>query len=146
MQASGSATATGRSLITWRVVAFVVVLLGVLAVAAVVVSRGGPAWAVALDGNDVVVKEGSTIKERTQLQVNQLPQPVRDELAQGKRVNDQADAKRYIDGITRRAVEEGTIVLGAGLVVTTTSAPAPGSPASAPSATTATSTAVPVGP
>ncbi len=137
MQAVPPAAAARRSgLLTWRVVAFVVVLAGVLGVAAVLVLRSGPVWTVALDGNDVVVKEGATIRERKQLQVNQLPASVRNELAQGRRVADQADADRYIDGITRQAIAEGTLGIGAGVVVTTTS-----TAAAAPVATTPTTAA-----
>ncbi len=121
MQPAPPAPAARRSgLLTWRVVAFFVVLAGVLGVATVLVLRSGPVWSVALDGNDVVVKEGDTIRERKQLQVNQLPASVRNELAQGRRVADQADADRYVDGITRQAIAEGTLGIGAGVVVTTT--------------------------
>ena len=137
MQPAPPAAVARRSgLLTWRVVAFFVVLAGVLGVAAVLVMRSGPVWAVALDGNDVVVKEGDTIRERKQLQVNQLPASVRAELAQGRRVADQADADRYVDGITRQAIAEGTLGIGAGVVVTTTTSTA---------ATAATSTTL-VGP
>jgi len=132
MQAAPAAVASRSRLLTWRVVAFVVVLIGVVGVAAVLVLRSGPVWAVALDGNDVVVKEGDTIRERKQLQVNQLPASVRNELAQGRRVADRADAERYIDGITRQAIAEGTLDIGGGVVVTTTT--------SATASTTATTT------
>lgn len=118
MQAAGPPPDSARPrLLTWRVLAFVVVLLGVLAAAAVIVSRGGPAWAVGLDGNDVVVRRGSTLVERKPLQVNQLPAAVRTELAQGKRMGDRAEAERYVDGITRTALRDGTITPGAGVVV-----------------------------
>ncbi len=123
LMTAAPAPAVSRSrLLTWRVVAFVVVLLGVLAAAAVVVVRAGPAWAVALDGNEVVVKEGDKIVERTPLQVSQLPRRYQDELGRGKRVADRADAREYIDGITRVALQERTLQPGAGIVVTTTTA------------------------
>ncbi len=125
MQPAPTAPVARRSgLLTWRVVAFFVVLAGVLGVATVLVLRSGPVWSVALDGNDVVVKEGDAIRERKQLQVNQLPASVRNELAQGRRVADQADADRYVDGITRQAIAEGTLGIGAGVVVTTTTSTA----------------------
>jgi hypothetical protein len=152
MQASaGSAAAGSRSrLVTWRVVVFVVVLLGVLAAAAVIVTRGGTAWAVGLEGSTVVVKEGDTIRESKPLQVNQLPVDIQAELRRGKRVDNRADAEAYIDGITRKAIEAHTLPLpGAALVETTTStAVAPttvaGSPA--PPATGAPAPPGPVGP
>ena len=107
-------------LVTWRVVTFVVVLLGVLGVAVVVVARSGPAWVVGLDGNAVVIREGDKVVERTALEVNQLPRTFQDELAQGQRVDDRADAEAYVAGLTRRALQEGTLTQGAGVVVTTT--------------------------
>ncbi len=135
MQAAGPPPASRPRLLTWRVLAFVVVLLGVLGAAAVIVSQGGTAWAVALDGNTVVVKEGDEIRETKALQVNQLPADIQAELRRGKRVDDRADADAYIDGITRRAVLEGTLKPpGAAVVVTTTSTattvalPIPGPP------------------
>jgi len=137
MQPVPSAAVAGRSgLLTWRVVAFFVVLVCVLGVAAVLVLRSGPVWAVALDGNDVVVKEGDAIRERKQLQVNQLPTSVRNELAQGRRVADQDDADRYVDGITKQAIAEGTLDIGAGVVVTTTSTAAATTPTTTTTATT----------
>ncbi len=121
MQAGiGGSPAAKPRLLTWRVLLFVVVLLGVLGAAAVIASRGGPAWAVALDGNNVVVKEGDEIRERTPLQVNQMPSDIQQELARSKRVEGLGEAKAYIDGITRRALAEGTLEpAGAGVVVTT---------------------------
>ena len=123
LMAGVPAPAASRArLLTWRVVAFVVVLLGVLAAAAVVVVRAEPVWAVALDGNEVVVKEGDKIVERTPLQVRQLPRRYQDELGRGKRVADRADAGEYLAGLTRVALQEGTLEPGAGIVVTTTTA------------------------
>jgi len=124
--------------LTWRVFAFVVALLAVLGVATVVVVRGGPVWVVALDGNDVVIRQGDKVAERTPLQVSQLPRRFQDELARGKRVKDRADAQEYVAGITRSALQEGTLRPGAGVVVTTApsaAATGPGSgaaPSSAP--------------
>ena len=120
-RAAASSSASSRfRLVTWRVVLFVAILLGVLATAAVIVSRGGSAWAVALDGNTVVVKEGNTIRDTKPLQVNQLPADVQAELRRGKRVDDRAAAEEYINGITRRALAEGTLTVpGAGVVLTT---------------------------
>ena len=131
MTAAPAPPADRPRLITWRVVAFLVVLLAVLGAAGVVVLRSGPAWTVALDGNDVVVKEGNQIRERTPLQVNQLPPRIQEELARGKRVDDRTDAQDYVDGITRTALAERTLTPDAGVVVTTTSpttAPVPAPP------------------
>ena len=133
LMAAVPAPAVSRArLLTWRVIAFIVVLLGVLGAAAAVVVRAGPAWAVALDGNEVVVKEGDKIVERTPLQVSQLPRRYQDELGRGKRVEDRADADEYIAGITRLALQEGTLQPGAGIVVTTTSPPTTPGPAPPP--------------
>ncbi len=130
--AAAAAPSAPRSrLLTWRVVAFVVVLFGVLVAAALIVSRGGPAWAVGLDGNDVVVKEGSKVVERTALRVSQLPPAVQAELGRDRRVEDRADADAYIAGITRLALQQGTLTPGAGVVVPPTSSTAP--PEGAPS-------------
>jgi len=145
MQAAASgaaATARRPRLVTWRVVAFVIVLLGVLAAAAVVVTRGGPAWAVTLDGSVVVVKEGDVIRQRTPLELNQLPADIRTELVRGKRVDDKAAAQTYIDEITRHAMAEGTLhPPGAGVVETTSSvASPPATSATDPSVSTPAST------
>lgn len=111
--AAAAPPASSRSrLITWRVVVFVAALLGVLAAAAVIVSRGGTAWAVTLDGNTVVVKEGDEIRETTPLQLNQMPPDIRTELLRGRRFDDQAEADAYVDGITRRALAAGTLQPG----------------------------------
>ena len=122
---AGASTSDRPRLFTWRVLAFVVVLLGVLAAAGVVVARSGSAWAVALDGSTVVVKEGDEIRDTKALQVNQMPADIQAELRRGKRVEDRADAEAYINGITRRAIQAGTLEPpGAGVVVTTV----PGAP------------------
>lgn len=99
-------------LFTWRVIVFVAVLIGVLIAAGVIVSRGGTAWAVTLDGNTVVVKEGDEIRETTPLQLNQMPPDIRTELLRGRRFDDQAAADAYVDGITRRALAAGTLQPG----------------------------------
>ncbi|MEJ7764727.1 MAG: Stp1/IreP family PP2C-type Ser/Thr phosphatase [Acidimicrobiales bacterium] len=132
MVATGPAGSRPR-LLTWRVVVFVVVLVGVLGVAAVVVARGvaEPAWVVGLDGNDVVIKEGDQIVERTPLQVNQIPPSFQTELGRGQRVEDRADAQEYVAGLTRRALLEGTLKPGAGVVVTTTMPGATSAPVTA---------------
>ncbi len=142
MAAAPAPPAERTRLITWRVVAFLVGLFAVLGAAAVVVIRSGPAWTVALDGNAVVVKEGNQIRERTPLQVNQLPPRIQEELARGKRVDDRTDAQEYVDGITRTALAERTLTPGAGVVVTTTSpttAPVPPPPGGAPTGPSGTS-------
>lgn len=117
MQSATPAAATPAApprsrLVTWRVVLFVVVLLAVLGTAAVIVSRGGSAWAVTLDGNTVVVKEGDQIRESKPLQVNQMPPDIQTDLRRGVRVENRAAAEAYIDGITRRALAEGTLQPG----------------------------------
>jgi len=115
------------------VVAFVVVLIAVLGVAAVVIFRGGAAWAVTLDGSTVVVMEGDEIRETKQLQVTQLPPEIQAELRRGKRVDDRAAAEAYINNITKRALTNGNLPApGPGFVVTTTSGPVV-SPGSTPS-------------
>ena len=151
MAAAPAPPAPRGRLITWRVVAFLVVLLAVLGAAAVLVVRSGPAWTVALDGNDVVVKEGNQIRERTPLQVNQLPPRIQDELARGKRVDSRIEAQEYVDGITRTALAERTLIPGAGFVVTTTTpttaaVPPPPPPGAAPTAATGPATTTVVGP
>lgn len=108
-------------LVTWRVVLFVAALLAVLGTAAVIVSRGGTAWAVTLDGNTVVVKEGDQIREATPLQLNQMPPDIRSELLQGRRFEDRAAADAYVDGITRRALAAGTLQPPGAAVVTPSS-------------------------
>lgn len=149
MQSAAAAPAAPRSrLLTWRVVGFVVLLVGVLITAGLIVSRGGPAWAVGLDGNEVVVKEGSKVVERTPLRVNQLPPAIQAELGRDKRVTDRADADAYVAGITRLALQEGTLTPGAGVVLPATSTavgPAPSTPpAGDPNG--APGSSVPVGP
>jgi len=139
MAAAPAVTTTRPRLVTWRVIAFVVVLLGVVGAAAVVVVRSGPAWAVALDGNDVVVTKGNEIVERKPLQVNQLPPRIQDELRRGKRVDDRAGADSYVNQIALSAAQEGTLKTGVGVVVTTTAptaAPGPAPPAPSPGGTT----------
>jgi protein phosphatase len=153
MQAGGAAPPVPPTkLLTWRVLVFVVVLLGVLGAAALVVARSDPAWSVALDGNSVVVKEGDEIRERTPLQVNQMPRDIQLELSRGERVEDRDAARAYIDGITRRALAEGTLLpAGAGVVVTTTAPDASVTtvggvpPVSTPNGTPDTG-AIPIGP
>lgn len=141
---AGTPSPSRSRLVTWRVVAFFVVLVGVLLGAALIVTRGGTAWAVALDGNNVVVKKGDRIQESKPLQVDQLPADVQVEVRRGKRVNDLAAAEAYIDGITRRALAEGTLkVPGAVVVATTAPAPTVNPIVSAPPSTPP---AVPVGP
>jgi protein phosphatase len=152
MQASGAGSPVPPTrLLTWRVLLFVAVLLGVLGTAALIVARGDAAWAVTLDGNSVVVKEGDEIRERTPLQVNQMPRDIQVELGRSKRFENRAEARAYIDGITRRALAEGTLVpAGAGVVVTTT-APEPSVttvaiPPATPGNGTPDPSAVPIGP
>ncbi len=149
LMAAPAPPAPKARLVTWRVVAFVLVLLGVLGAAAVIVVRSGPTWTVALDGNEVVVKEGDEIVERTPLQVNQLPPRIQDELGRGKRVEDRVAAQEYVDGITRSALLEGTLQTGAGVVVTTTAPttpPGPAPPATPPPGGTAPGPTVVAGP
>ena len=136
-------------LVTWRVVVFVAALVAVLAAAAVIVSRGGTAWAVTLDGNTIVVKEGDRIREAKPLQVNQMPPDIQTALRRGVRVEDRAAADAYVDGITRRALAEGTLQpVGAGTVLpASTSSTTPATTATLPStAPTLPTTAVPVTP
>lgn len=137
-------------LVTWRVVAFLVVLLGVLAAAAVIVSRADPVWAVALDGNTVVVKEGDEIRERTPLQLNQLTPDVRMELLRGsgKRVQDRAAAAAYVDRIGLQAAQAGTLPLPDGAILGSTSSTLVGNPGGPPgtgTASTETTVGVPNG-
>jgi protein phosphatase len=138
----GSDPPAGRPrLITWRVLVFVVVLLGVLGAAALVVARGGAAWAVTLDGNSVVVKEGDQIRETKPLQADQLPLAIQTELRRGKRVADRAHADAYVDGITKEALAAGTLKLpGAGVVAPSSTGgvtPGTGAPATGPASTAA---------
>jgi serine/threonine protein phosphatase PrpC len=158
MKASAPAAATPvappRSrLVTWRVVVFVVALVAVLATAAVIVSRGGAAWAVTLDGNTIVVMEGDRIREAKPLQVNQMPPDIQTALRRGVRVKDRAAADAYVDGITRRALAEGTLQpVGAGTVLpatssttpfTTTPVPSVPPPSTAPTVPTTPATPLP---
>jgi protein phosphatase len=113
MQATDPGGTPGPSrsrLVTWRVLVFVVVLLGVLAAAALIVTRAGPVWAVTIDGNDVVVKEGDKIVDRPRLKVYELPQDIQDELkrGKGKEVENRAAATDYVDRITIDASIRGT--------------------------------------
>lgn len=142
MQSASSLPVARTRLVTWRVVAFVVVLVGVLAVAAVIVLRGGPAWAVTLDGTTVVVKEGNEIRETKALQASELPADIQEELRRGKRVDDRAAAEAYIDGITRQAVKAGTRPVPGGSLVTTTTAAGAATTAAPPGAGLTASTVI----
>lgn len=127
-----------------------VAALGTLVLLAVLVvlitqARSGSQWAVTLDGNTVVIKEGDVLRGTTPLLVSQMPPDVQAELRPGVPVDDRAAADAYVDGITRRALEAGTLEApGAGTVVPTTGAPATSvtvAPSPAPAVTTATTAA-----
>jgi len=148
---AGAASSSRSRLVTWRVVAFLVVLLIVVGAAAAIVTRAEPAWTVALDGNTVVVKEGDQIRERTPLQLNQLTPGARTELlrASGKRVEDRAAAKAYVDRIGLEAAAAGSLPLPGGAVIGTTTSAAVGTPAPPTTlggANGGTGSSVPIGP
>jgi protein phosphatase len=131
-------------LLTWRVGAFGAALVVVVAVAAVVLARGGKAYAVGVDGSDVVIRKGQVVVERTPLKVEQVPVGYQSQLLRGHPADDLATAHAYVDGLARAAVAAGTLQPGggAGVVVSSTSSVATASTASpAPGESTAPATA-----
>ena len=106
-----------------------VVILGALGF--VIGRQGSTAWAVGLESNNVVIRAGGQVRETKPLQVSQLPPGVQAELRTGVPVKDRAAAQAYVDGITRRALAEGTL---------TPAGPGAGATTSSPPTTTATAT------
>jgi hypothetical protein len=129
-------TAASPRLVTWRVVLFVVVLLGVL-VAAVLAFRGGAsAWKVKLSGNNVAIYKGDKVQAVTPLQVNQFDPQQQVRLRNGVALDSREEAQQYVDGLARQ--------IASTLPTVTSTSTAPTTVTTAPTASTASS--APIGP
>ncbi len=126
--------------LTWRVVAFVVAVLAVVAVgcgAVVWYARG--TYYVGVDNGEVVIFQGRpggvlwfepTVVEPTGIDANSLPSALQGDLTDGKLEASLADARRYVATLERRAEEFGSPV--SPTTTTTTPTVAPADPATSP--------------
>lgn len=123
--------ATGRTRVTWRVLAFVVLLLAVVGGALATIQwYGTSTYYVGYDGDEVAIFRGRpggllwiepTLQSDTGIMRDEVPARYRSALEAGREHSSLAQAQRYVSNIERDIAEEAEREAAA----TTTTAPAP---------------------
>jgi protein phosphatase len=128
--------------ITWRVVAFVLVLVAILgAGVAAISSYARGTYYVGTDGDTVVIYKGKpdgvlwfepTLEETTELQVADLPAEARDDVARGIEFGDLDEAEAYIDRYTTTTTTTTTSTTTTTTTTTTSTTTTTAAPPPAP--------------
>jgi len=136
-------TGRRRRRLTWRVIAFVVVLLAVVGGALATIQwYGGSGYFVGLEGDQVAIYKGRPggllwiqpkLVEVTDLDIDRVPESRRHDIEDGKQQPSLGDARRYVANVSERAdeLDPPTTTTTTAPTTTTTLAP-PGLPASPP--------------
>jgi protein phosphatase len=141
-------TGRRRRRLTWRVIAFVLVILAVVGGALATIQwYGGSGYFVGLEGDQVAIYKGRPggllwiqpkLVEVTDLDIDRVPEARRHDIEDGKQQPSLADARRYVANVSERAdeLDPPTTTTTTAPTTTTTLAP-PGLPASPPASTPA---------
>jgi len=128
-KAARRARRVGRTRLTWRVVAFVILLVAVIGGALATVQwYGTSTYFVAYDGDEVAIFQGRpggllwidpTLEEDTGILRDEVPAAYRAALEEGHELSSRAQAERYVSNIERDIAEATTTTT----TTTTTAAP-----------------------